>query len=199
MASSLELVGKTAPPHGLSDLGTLDSRAVIWLLCHYPDTEEAEERVRAACALYHALDSPIWLFGTASARYPASVERLLKEKLVAAGVPSEKVVCSSDRREGSSSLDTVQEAHNVAAAAVRDGITGLVCVSNRLQLLQVRGLLRSTSLRLVFAPTRLRDWRWWYVVGRLLLIPLAYLGIGHRFPPLVLVRRARAKLAAWPF
>src|SRR2546427_8129727 len=141
MASSLELVGKTTPHHEISDLHTPDSGAVIWLLCHYPDTEEADERVRAACTLYHALGLPIWLFGTASARYPASVERLLKEKLVAAGVPSEMVVCSADRRDGRPSLDTVQEAHNVASAAVRDGINTLVCGSNQPQLLQVRGFL----------------------------------------------------------
>jgi hypothetical protein len=36
------------------------------------------------------------------------------------------------------------------------------------------------------------------VTCRLLLIPLAMLGIGHRFPPLVRLRRARARVASWP-
>jgi hypothetical protein len=78
------------------------------------------------------------------------------------------------------------------------GIDTLVCVSNRLQLLQARALLRRSGLGLVMAPTRLRDRRWWYVTFRLVLIPLAVLGIGHRFPPLVLLRHARARLASWP-
>ncbi len=178
---------------------THDLKAVVWLLCHYPDTEEADERVRAACSLYRALGLPFWLFGTATARYQISVERLLKEKLVAAGIPAERVVCSSDRQERYTSLDTVQEAYNAAAAAFRDGITTLVCVSNRLQLLQVRCLLKSTSLRLVLVPTRLRDWRWWYVAARLLLIPLAFMGVGPQFAPLVFVRWARSRMAKWPF
>ena len=74
-----------------------------------------------------------------------------------------------------------------------------MCISNRLQLLQVYGLLRNQQIELLFVPTPLRDWRWWYVTGRLLLIPLAFLGVGYRFPPLVLVRHARAKLSMWPF
>lgn len=52
------------------------------------------------------------------------------------------ILCSSDL--GSAlSLDTVQEAYNVAAEANRRGIQMLFCISNRLQLLQVRALLRN--------------------------------------------------------
>lgn len=174
-------------------------RAVIWLLCHYPDTEEAAERVKAASALQRLLGVPIWLFGSASARYPTSVERLLKQRLIENGVDPEVPVCSADRGDISQSLDTVQEALNVVALACRDGITTLFCVSNRLQLLQVRGLLREAPLQLIFVPTPLRERRWWYVLTRLLLIPLAFLGVGRRFLPLVLLRRARSRLADWPF
>jgi len=97
------------------------------------------------------------------------------------------------------SLDTVQEIANVFAMARRRDVTTLICIANRLQLLQVRGFLRNKPIRLVFAPIPLRDWRWWYVIGRLLLIPLAFIGVGQCFLPLVMVRRARAKLATWPF
>ncbi len=177
----------------------LQHRAVIWLLCHYPNTEEADERVRVASALHRAIGLPIWIFGSATARYPASVESLLKKKLLEAGIPPEAVVCSADQGDVLDSLDTVQEIANVFEMVSRRGVTTLICVSNRLQLLQVRGFLRNKSIQLVFVPSQLREWRCWYVMGRLILIPLAFLGIGRRFPLLVLVRRARAKLAAWPF
>lgn len=175
------------------------SRAVIWLICHYPDHPEADERVRAAAQLHRSLSLPIWLFGSTSAQYPQSVERVLKEKVVGRGVPPEAVLCSGELEDPPVSLDTAQEAGNVVAAARREGVTTLVCVSNRLQLLQVRGLLRKVPLRLIFAPVPLRDCRWWYVLARLLLIPVAFAGIGANFPPLVLLRTARARLAAWPF
>ncbi len=174
-------------------------RAVIWLLCHYPNTEEAGERIRVASALHRAIGLPIWLFGSATARYPASVESLLKKKLLEAGIPPEAVVCSADQDDIPDSLDTVQEIANVFEMASRRSVAALICVSNRLQLLQVRGLLRNKPIQLAFVPIPLRDWRCWYVMGRLILIPLAFLGIGQHFLPLVLVRRARAKLAAWPF
>jgi hypothetical protein len=185
-------------------VGDLEDRAdrpsaVIWLVCHYPDHPEADERVRAAAELQRVLGLPIWLFGSASARYPQSVEGLLRQKLLAAGVPSVAVLCSADRRDASESLDTAQEAANVLTAARHDGITTLVCVSNRLQLLQIRGLLRKARVRLVFAPVPLRDRRWWYVLGRLALIPLAFAGAQHRFWPLILLRRARARRTTWRF
>jgi hypothetical protein len=173
--------------------------SAIWLLCHYPETREADERIKAAAAMHRDTGLPIWLSGTSSARYPASVEHLFKEQLLAAGVPEAAVRCSHELGIVSPSLDTVQEAENVSAVAGREGVTTLIGVSNRLQLLQVRGLFRGKPVRLVAAPVPLRDWRWWYVAVRLLLIPLAFLGIGRRFPPLMLVRRARASLASWPF
>lgn len=172
---------------------------VIWLLCHYPDTVEADERVEQAVALHRQSGAPIWLYGSNSARYPESVERLLKNQLVRRGVSAEAIICSGERAGTGPSLDTVQEACNVAADARARGVQTLICVSNRLQLAQVRGLLRREPLSFVWVATPLRDRRWWYVAGRLVLIPLAYLGVGRRFAPLVFVRWARARLAAWPF
>lgn len=174
-------------------------KAVIWLLCHYPDTLEADERVRAAAQAYARWGLPIWLYGSSSARYPDSVEQLLKRKLVARGVPADAVTCSADVPGVSPSLDTVQEAYNVAISAKIAGCTTLVCISNRLHLLQVKALLRREPLTLLEIATPLRDWRWWYVLGRLVLIPLAFGGVGRRFFPLILIRRARATLATWPF
>ena len=172
---------------------------IIWLLCHYPDTAEAEERVAKAAALHQELGAPIWLYGSSSARYPASVEQLLKQKLIRQGVVPQAITCSGELSGDRLSLDTVQEAKNVALDAKAKGVSRLVCVSNRLQLLQVRGLLWQEPLSFVWIVTPLRDRRWWYVLGRLFLIPLAYVGIGPRFAPLVFVRWARAKVAAWPF
>lgn len=172
--------------------------SAIWLLCHYPDTAETDERVDKAVALHRETGCPIWLYGSNSARYPESVERLIKQKLLRKGVGSDAILCSSDLG-ATLSLDTVQEAYNVAAEANRRGIRTLICVSNRLQLLQVRALLRNEPISFVCVATPLRDWRWWYVLGRLLLIPLACVGIGQRFAPLVFVRWARARLGIWPF
>lgn len=173
------------------------ARAVIWLLCTYPETDEADVRVQAAARLQRELGLPIWIFGSRSAQYPIPVEQTLRDKLVASGVPADAVVCSA-RLTTAVTLDTSQEAVNVATTAREHGIDALVCVSNRLQLVQARALLRRAGLRLILVPTPLRDRRWWYVTFRLVLIPLAMLGIGHRFPPLVLLRRARARLASWP-
>jgi uncharacterized SAM-binding protein YcdF (DUF218 family) len=173
-------------------------RAVIWLLCHYPDVDETDERVEKAVQLQRELGLPVWLYGSTSARYPASVERLIKQKLIARGVKPDAVLCSVDL-VAEQSLDTVQEARNVAAEAKRQNVQTIFCISNKLQLLQVRALLRQEPLNFVWIATRLRDRRWWYVIGRLVLIPLAYLGMGNRFAPLVFVRWARINLAAWPF
>lgn len=173
-------------------------KAVIWLICHYPETEEARARVQAACFLQRALDLPIWIFGSATARYPETVEILLRRQVLSDGIPPEAVFCSQQCDGVSETLDTVEEAFNVAALAKQNGISTILCVSNRLHLWQVRGLLRKEPIRLVAVPTPLRDWRWWYVIGRLAIIPLAFAGIGRRFFPLVLIRHARAKLASWP-
>ncbi|TAJ10849.1 MAG: hypothetical protein EPO61_00795 [Nitrospirae bacterium] len=175
------------------------THAAIWLLCHYPDTAEADERIETVVQLHRQWGLPIWLYGSSTARYPESVERIIRGKLLDRGVDSEVVICSGDLSSSTLSLDTVQEAQNVASAARQKGIQTLLCVSNRLQLLQVRALLRREPLSFVWIPTRLRDWRWWYVGGRLLLIPLAFLGIGPRFAPLIFVRWARARLETWPF
>lgn len=141
----------------------------------------------------------IWLLGSASARYPASVERMIKDKLVAAGIFDEMIICLAERWALPPALDTVQEAMNIMAVATNDGVSVLYCVSNRLQLWQIRGLLRRQPLRLVLTPTPLRDWRWWYVAVRVALIPLAFVGVGQRFPLLILTRWARKRFAAWPF
>lgn len=173
--------------------------AVIWLLCHYPEVEETDERVRKAAEVQRALGIPVWLYGSSSARYPESVERLIQRKLVQYGTAADQVFCSADLQIDGRSLDTVQEARNVAAEAKRRNIDTVYCISNRLQLLQVKALLRHEPLRFVWIASELRDWRWWYVATRLLLIPLAYLGMGNRFAPLVFLRWARGHLAAWPF
>lgn len=189
---------EASSPVSVEEFGA-DARAVIWVLCHYPDTAEADERVSTAMRLHGRYGLPIWLYGSCSARYPESVERLLKRKLVALGVSAEAVSCSADVPGASVSLDTVQEAYNVAAQAQRQGIRTLVCVSNRLQLLQVKALLRRHPLTFVWVPTLLRERRWWYVAVRLILIPLAFAGIGRHFLPLHLVRWARVHLQSWPF
>lgn len=171
---------------------------VIWLLAHFPHTEEARVRIRAAAALQQATGLPIWIFGSRSAQFPDPVECQFRAGLLAAGVASDAVCCSVDLTDAVT-LDTAQEAMNVASVAAARGVTTLVCVSNRLQLLQVRALLRRSPLRLIMVPVPLHDRRWWYVLGRLGLIVVALLGIGPRFTPLVLLRRARASWAAWPF
>jgi hypothetical protein len=188
------------PIHALHTIPEFSpATSAIWLLCHYPDTAETTERVAGAVALYRRWNRPIWLYGSNSARYPDSVEKMIKAELVSAGVPSHAVQCSGDLSHVSRSLDTVQEALNVAASAQAAGIETLLCLSNRLQLLQARALLKRHPLRFVWIATPLRDRRWWYLLVRLLLIPLAHAGIGRSFPPLVFVRWARAKLALWPY
>lgn len=175
------------------------SNSVIWLLCHYPDTAEADERAERAAQIHKELGIPVWLYGSSTARYPDSAERMIRQKLLRRGVNPKAIICSGDLSHATPSFDTVQEAQNVVAAARQNGIKTLVCISNRLQLLQVKALLRYEPLTFVWVQTKLRDWRWWYVSGRLLLIPLAYFGIGQRFAPLIFVRWARARLPAWPF
>lgn len=173
--------------------------AVIWLLTHWPETPETDERVKRAVSVHERWGCEIWVYASSSAPYPQSVERLIKDKLVRRGVRPEAIVCSADLPEVGPSLDTVQEAFNVASQAKKRGVKTLLCISNRLQLLQVRALLRKEPLSFVWMPTRLRDWRWWYVSGRMLLIPLAFLGIGPRFAPLMFIRWARSTFAKWPF
>jgi hypothetical protein len=185
-----------ASPEGRSSAAP---NSVIWLLCHYPDTVETDERVEKAAQLQKELGIPIWLYGSSSARYPEATERLIKQKILRRGVASDAVVCSGDLPHPALSLDTVQEAHNVVAEARKKGVKTLICISNRLQLLQVKALLRHEPFAFVWMQTRLRDWRWWYVLGRILLIPLACIGIGRQFAPLVFIRWARARLEMWPF
>jgi uncharacterized SAM-binding protein YcdF (DUF218 family) len=124
---------------------------------------------------------------------------MIKDKLIGIGVPRDQVFCSGEMGAQPPSLDTVQEALNIAAEAEKQGINTLVGVSNRLQLAQAYGLLRRRQVQLILVPTPLRDRRWWYVAGRVLLIPLAFLGIGRGFLPLVWTRVAREKWPHWPF
>jgi uncharacterized SAM-binding protein YcdF (DUF218 family) len=133
------------------------------------------------------------------AYYPSPTEQLIKTQLLERGVDTERIICSGEMKDISESLDTVQETFNVLRAARRQGITTIICVSNRLQLLQVKGLLRGEPVTMVYIPTALRDWRPWYIAARLVLIPLAFAGIDSGFAPLRLLRQARAKLARWPF
>ncbi len=185
--------------HSKQEEPLFEPNSVIWLLCHYPDTKETDERVEKAAHLHKQWSLPIWLYGSNSARYPESVEQMIKQKLISKGIGASAVLCSRDVSGAAPSLDTVQEACNVVTEAKRKGVQTLICVSNRLQLLQVRALLHREPLKFIWAYTRQRDWRWWYVLGRLVLIPLAFFGIGDRFVPLVFVRWARAKLPVWPF
>lgn len=175
------------------------NRAVVWLVCHYPDTSETDERVVMAHSLHVTLRVPIWLFGSRMACYQAATEQLIKAKLLKRGVNPDAIICSGDMDHVPESFDTVQETTNVLAAAKQQGIDTIVCVSNRLQLWQVRGLARGEPIRMVYHPTILREWRWWYLVGRCTLIPLAFLGIGRRFAVLRFIRRARARWPNWPF
>lgn len=179
--------------------GSQAPATVIWLLCHYPDTAEAEERIERSVAEHRRTGHPIWVFGTCQAGYPEPVDRLIKRKLISCGVAPAAVRCASDEPVTPPSLDTVQEAENVVATAKREGVRTLICVSNRLQLSQVQALFRHEPLTFLWVPTRLRDLRWWYVLGRVALIPLAQLGIGRRFPPLIVLRQARARFRTWPF
>jgi hypothetical protein len=191
-----------APPRGSLPAGeVLPPRAstVIWLLCHYPDTAETDERVARAVAEHRRTGHPVWLFGTCQAGYPEPVDRLIRRKLTACGVAPAAIRCGSEELAAAPSLDTVQEADNVVAAAKREGVRTLIGVSNRLQLFQVKAMVGREPLTFLWAPTRLRDWRWWYVLGRVALIPLAHLGVGRRFLPLMLLRQARANFRAWPF
>jgi uncharacterized SAM-binding protein YcdF (DUF218 family) len=129
--------------------------------------------------------------------FPDTTEQLIKEQLVKQGVKPELAVCSVDMNINGESLDTVQETFNIAAAAKFRGVETLICVTNWLQLYQIRALLRGERLSLVPATTRLRDWRWWYILARLLLIPLAFAGRGKSFIVLNVVRKARAQWSWW--
>jgi uncharacterized SAM-binding protein YcdF (DUF218 family) len=173
-------------------------KSVVWLLCHYPEHPEALVRVKKAVEIYRQYGMPIWLFGSFNKRYDKPVEQIMKDQLVAEGVPAARVSCSTDLG-GAVSMDTVQEMFNVVRCAKERDLRHVICVSNPLQLLQVHGLLRREKIHLLYVPTTLRDWRLWYVTARLLLIPVAYLGIGPRFLPLRLVRHARASWSRWPF
>lgn len=105
-------------------------RAVLWLLCHYPETRETEERGAQAHALHEQLGILIWLFGSRMACYPLHTEQLIKTELLKRGIKEEGIVCSAEIEGIKESFDTVQEAFNVITAAKRQGITTIVCVSN---------------------------------------------------------------------
>jgi hypothetical protein len=168
-------------------------RSVIWLMCHYPDTAEMSERVKHAVKIQKKYGIEIWLFGSVSADYPESVEKLVSKEVVAAGAAADKVRCSVDF-EVKESLDTIQEIENIFAQATLRNVSTLFIISNHLHLLQVYGFSRKRTAyrgQVIFVPSRLRDWRWWYLAGRIFLIPIGFLGIGRNFPPLNLVRRTR--------
>jgi hypothetical protein len=179
-------------------LGVMNrDRTVLWLVCHYPETPETDERVAVTHSLQKELGIPVWLFGSRLACQQAATEDLIKAKLLTRGVSPDAIVCSGDMGHIPESFDTVQETLHVLAAAKARGIETIICISNRLQLWQVRGLARDQSVRLVYYPTALREWRWWYLLARCTLIPLAFLGVGRRFPVLEFIRRARARWQKW--
>lgn len=167
------------------------------MLCHYPEHKETAERAKKTSEVQKLLDLPVWIFGSASARYPEPVEAMTAKILLALGVPKDKVIRSSEM-DAEVSLDTVQEMFNVVKLAKERGVERIICVSNPLQLMQVHGLLRKEGLDLIYCPSTLKDWRWWYVTMRIALIPIAFMGVGKEFPPLKLVRHARAKWPRWP-
>jgi len=176
-----------------------EGETIVWNLCHYPDHVETDERIKKAAEIYQAVGVPVWLFGSFSARYGKPVDELTAEKLVALGVPREKVRCSKDFSEEIVTLDTVQEMINILKVAREQGVKQIICVSNPLQLLQIYGFLKREDIEVLYVPTTLRDWRWWYVSVRVALIPLAFANVGkEKFLPLKFVRYARSAWAKWP-
>jgi hypothetical protein len=175
------------------------AHSVIWLVCHYPETAEIDERIETACRLHDRIGAPIWIFGTHLARYESSVEQLIKDKVMARGVDPGAIVCSADLGDVGDCLDTVQEAHAIVRAARANHVTQLFAVSNALQLTQIRFLLQRDGLMVTYVPSRWVDRRPWYVLARLVVIPLAWAGVPRDFVLFRLLRRARATLAWWPF
>jgi hypothetical protein len=175
------------------------SASAIWLVCHYPETAEIDERIETACRLHSRIGAPIWIFGTNLARYERSVEQLIKDKVMARGVDPGAIVCSADFGNVGDCLDTVQEAYAIARAARASGVTQLFAVSNALQLTQIRLLLQGDGLTVTYVPSRWVDRRLWYVLARLVVIPFAWAGVPQDFVLFRLLRRARATLAWWPF
>lgn len=173
--------------------------AALWLLCHYPGTPEANERIDAVRKLYEKTGLPVFVFASTLARYTMPVEKLLKEELIRCGVPAEDIICSADVEGTGDCLDTVQEAHNVVDAAERLGFSTLIGVSNWLQLFQVSLLVRGRDVSVLYVATRLRDRRLWYLIGRLAIIPLVAAGVGRDFLLFRALRTARARIRRWPF
>jgi len=172
------------------------TKTAIWVLGHFPERRESRERIRMAAQLAKHNPFPLWLFGTASARYPESPEKLMRDQLLEEGVCDSRIFCSSDFN-APHSFDTVEEMENVFSVAKAHKIENIICISNRLHLLQVRALAKNRGIHLVFLPTRLREWTWWYLTARMGLLSLAYLGIGKGFLPLRWVRHARQHWAGF--
>jgi hypothetical protein len=175
-----------------------ENRTIVWILCHYPEHPEMDERINQTVEVWKAFRLPIWVFGTVSARYPESVEKMVRDMLVSKGVDPKSIFCSVDFGN-LECLDTVQEMVNIARTAEAKGIEQVICISNSLQLLQVHGLMRHKKIEWVYLPTTLKDWRWWYVSVRAVLIPVAFAGVGRNFGPLQFVRKARAAWKSCPF
>ncbi len=167
----------------------------IWLVAHYAETAETNERMAKAIELYRETKLPIWVFASPTYHYPVSLEITLRNDLIAKGVAPEKVLCSH-QVVSTPCLDTVQEMETILGTAQAKGIKALYCVSNQLQLWQIQALSKRHPVKLHFVPTPLREWRWWYLGTRIGLLPFAHLGIGPNFPLLRLVRHGRAK---WSF
>lgn len=175
----------------------MSATAAVWLLGHYPDCAEADARVDKTVDLTRGNELPIWLFATATPRYPASIEAMLRDKLVARGISAERILCSADVG-GCQSFETAQELSAILSHARRNSVEQIICVSNRLHLLQVGLLARDVKdIELSFEPSCLREWRWWYLAARIGLVPLAYLG--PNFGPLSWVRHARAHWEGFHF
>ena len=174
-------------------------RAAIWLLGHYPDRPETDARVETAAALAKETGHPIFLFATKTPRYPESIECVIREKLINKGVPAEQITCSIDVGTFEA-FETIQEMEAVFAYAKQIRVPHVICVSNRLQLMQLRAYnRRETSLQVSYVASPLEEKRWWYLLTRIALIPLAFFHVGHNFFFLRWVREARQRWKAFPF
>lgn len=156
-----------------------------------------DARIEVAAVEHRKSGIPIWIFATTTARYTEPVENHILEKLLALGVKRDAIRISQDFGKFQI-LDTVDEYLAIHETALSERVSKIWCVSNRLQLLQIQGLSRYSPLQFIFHPSPLVEWTWWYLSARLFLIPFAFFGVGKHFPPLQLVRKARAHWRGWP-
>lgn len=195
---------RLAGPRAIPSMGALrklkldPAQTVIWMLGHFPEHAECEERAKKTAQVFKVVPAPVWIFGGDFARYDAGFEKLVRDRVVEAGVPAGEVMLGSEATD-LRSFDTIQEMSHVVVTAKKRRKKTLICISNSLQLMQVHAFLRREKLQVLYVPTPMRDFRWWYVAARLGLAPLAYLGFGKDFVPLRVVRHARNEWKNWRF